>query len=217
MAENRYVALTALLFVGCASLVLISGLDDNCYRFIALTAPARKIVPALRITSLIACGMLCFSFGRRSLQAPLTSAPWRVILIAAISWLGGGVLALFAFHVWTPLLPTWIDIVSFLGTGLLGEELLFRGAVFELAKKTFGQPGRLPVAAIGISSALYGVQHLGYHGWHFSAAALTQVGYTIMFGVLLGLLRAWSGSLWVPVAVHFANNLLTVLYRHLGN
>lgn len=138
-------------------------------------APAWKIIPALHITSLIVCGALCFAFGRRSLQAPLALTRWRIVLIAAASWLGGGILALFAFHVWTPLLPTWIDIVSFLGTGLLGEELLFRGAVFGLAERVFRRPSRLPVTAIGISSVLYGVQHLGHHGWHFSAAALTQV------------------------------------------
>lgn len=217
MAANRFVNLMALVLVGCASLVLISGLDDNCYRLLARTAPAWKIVPALRITSLTVCGMLCFAFARRSLQAPLASTPWRNVLIAAAGWLCGTILALFVFHVWTPLLPSWIDVASFLGTGLLGEELLFRGAVFGLAEKVFGRPSRLPLAAIGISSVLFGVQHLGYHGWHLSGAALTQVSYTIVFGVLLGLLRDWSGSLWVPVAVHFANNLLTVLYRHPGN
>ena len=217
MAEDRRLTLVMLLTVGCVSLMLISGVDDNCYRFLARTAPTWKIVPALRITSLLACGILCFAFGRHSMRAPLPTTPWRTEIAASGSWLCSSILALFVFHVWTPLLPSWIDVSSFLLTGLLGEELLFRGAVFSLGQRMFGPTGRLPLAAIGISAVSYGVQHLGYHGWHFSATALTQVAYTIAFGVLLGLLRAWSGTLWVPAAVHFANNLVTVIYRHLGN
>ncbi len=217
MPENRDLTLVMLLLVGLASLVLINGVDDHCYLFLARAAPAWKLIPALRLTSLIACAVLCSVFGRHSMRAPVPATPWRIVTIATVSWLCGSILALFVFHVWTPLLPTWIDVGSFLVTGLLGEELLFRGAVFALAERIFGPTGRLPLAAIGISAVTYGIQHLGYHGWHFSGAALTQVGYTTAFGVLLGLLRGWSGSLWVPAAVHFLNNLVTVIYRNLGN
>lgn len=110
-----------LLTVACASLVLISGVDDNCYRFFALTAPSWKFVPALRITSLTACGILCFAFGRHSMCAPLPTTPWRTVIIASGSWLCGSILALFVFHVWTPLLPSWIDVSSFL-RGAPGSE-----------------------------------------------------------------------------------------------
>lgn len=217
MPENRHFTVVILLLVGFASLLLINGVDDYAYFFLARVAPTLKLLPALRITSLIACAILCALFARQALRAPLPATPWRIVIIAAVSWLCGSFLALFVFHVWTPLLPTWIDVTSFLVTGLLAEELLFRGAVFSLAERVFAPTGRLPLAAIGISAAAFGIQHLGYHGWHFTAAALTQVFYTTAFGVLLGLLRAWSGTLWVPAAVHLLNNLVTELYRNVGN
>lgn len=216
MPEDRRVLLAELLVVGSASLVLISGVDDNCYRFFARAAPQLKLAAALRITSLILCAILCLAFGQKSRTAR-TATPWRIVAVAAVSWLCGSVVALFVFHVWTPSLPSWIDLASFLGTGLLAEEFLFRGAVFALAQKLFGTAGRLPVAAIGISAVLFGLQHFGYHGWHFTGPALTQVSYTIAFGILLGLLRSSSDGLSVPTAVHFLNNLLTVIYRNTGN
>ena len=217
MPENRHITLVMLLLVGTASLLLINGVDDSCYLFFARVAPAWKLLPALRITSLLASAILCSLFARQALRAPMPATPWRIVLIAAASWLAGSVLALFVFHVWTPVLPTWIDVTSFLLTGLLAEELLFRGAVFTLAERVVAPAGRLPLAAVAISAATFGIQHLGYHGWHFTSAALTQVAYTTAFGVLLGLLRSWSGTLWVPAAVHLLNNLVTVLYRSLGN
>lgn len=164
------------------------------------------------------CGILCFAFGRHSNARPLpTDSMARTVTSASASWLCGSISALFVFHVWTPLLPSWIDVSSFFVTGQLGEELLFRGAVFVLRERMFGPTGRLPVAVIGISAVSCGIQHLGYHGWHLSAAGLTQVAYTISFGALLGALESLERGFVVPAAVHFANNLMTVIYRHLGN
>ena len=215
MAKSHRLTLAPLLVVGFVSLFLISGIDAALYRLLSHTAPGWKVVPDLRITSLLTCGILCFAYGRGSLNFPLPQTPWRTVLIASAMWLFGTILALFVFHVWTPLLPSWIDLVSFLVTGLLAEELLFRGAVFSLAEKVSGATDHPPIAAIGLSAVLFGLQHFGYHGWNFSQSAWTQVAYTTAFGVLLGLLRSWSGTLWIPAAIHFVNNLASVVYRRL--
>ena len=198
-------------------MVLISGLDHRLYQMLAQRAPSWKVVPDLRIPSLLVTFVLCILFGRESLQAPQPSAPWRLIAISCASWLTGSIVAVFVLRVWIPALDSWVDKVSFEVTGLLAEEFLFRGAVFTLAMHAFPRTNHNLMIAVVISASLFGLQHFGYHGWHFGAAALTQVVYTSALGALLGLLRGWSGSLWVPTALHIANNLVTLGYRLLAN
>lgn len=210
-------ARAALLAVGCASVVLITGLDHSLYQLLARNAPQWKVLPDIRIPSLFVTLVLCILFGRESLRAPLRSTPWARVAGVSLSWLSGCVVAVFLFRVWTPTLDSWVDSVSFLITGLLAEEFLFRGAVFTLASQAFATEKNNLMIAVLVSASLFGIQHFGYHGWHFGAASLTQVIYTTALGVLLGLFRSWSGSLWVPTALHIANNLITVSYRLLGN
>ena len=73
----------------------------------------------------------------------------------------------------------------------LGEELFFRGFALPALR------GHLPTAlAVLISGAL------------FSALHLDPVGFVglLEIGVMLALLRVWSGSLWPSVLAHAVNN-----------
>ncbi|MBY0213800.1 CPBP family intramembrane glutamic endopeptidase [Priestia aryabhattai] len=73
------------------------------------------------------------------------------------------------------------------------EEIIFRGAMFHYFNHF---PFHLSMVAIGIiSSLLFGIVHL-YQGW--KGVLLTSYLGGIMFFLFVG-----TGSLWVPITLHF--------------
>lgn len=81
----------------------------------------------------------------------------------------------------------------------LTEEVVFRG--FAFTGLAHGQSG--PWKAIIITSLAWGALHVQY-GWR---ELLTILG----LGIVLGWLRARSGSLWLPMLVHLVNNFVSML------
>lgn len=79
----------------------------------------------------------------------------------------------------------------------MGEELLFRGVLLRLFREW---TGRLHIAVI-ISALLFSALHLQFYGF------LPR----FILGLVLGYLFVWSGSVWVPVTVHFVNNGVAVV------
>ena len=79
----------------------------------------------------------------------------------------------------------------------VGEELLFRGAIQPtLAKK-------VPLhAAIWITALLFGAMHQNL---------INLVPLTLLGG-MIGYLRVWSGSLWLPILAHYTNNSLLLIF-----
>jgi membrane protease YdiL (CAAX protease family) len=75
----------------------------------------------------------------------------------------------------------------------LGEELLFRGAIFG----TLARAGGVGLPIVG-SAALFGLMHLT--PGHAAAAFVSGLG--------LGWMRAVTGSVWPCVVAHALNNLL---------
>jgi len=73
------------------------------------------------------------------------------------------------------------------------EEIIFRGAMFHYFSHL---PFHLSIVAIGIiSSLLFGIVHL-YQGW--KGVLLTSYLGGVMFFLFVG-----TGSLWIPIALHF--------------
>jgi len=83
-------------------------------------------------------------------------------------------------------------------TGALPEELLFRAGLAPLISWV-GSTGYLLY-----SSVLFGVYH--YDG------QLNEVIFKMLLGVLLGTAYLWSGSVVVPICIHFGYNLAWVLF-----
>jgi membrane protease YdiL (CAAX protease family) len=81
----------------------------------------------------------------------------------------------------------------------LAEESLFRGVLQPLLARHINKH-----AAIWISATIFGVMHNQY---------LAFLSITIL-GALLGYLRDWSQSLWLPSLLHFFNNatIVTMVY-----
>ena len=76
------------------------------------------------------------------------------------------------------------------------EEIVFRGLVYPALARTAG-PVR---AAIG-SGVLFGLLHI---------AEPAAVGPLVVMGIVLGVLRARSGSLAPCLALHLGNNVLAM-------
>ncbi len=80
------------------------------------------------------------------------------------------------------------------------EELLFRGFAFQALVHNVG-----PVVALALSSALFGVAHLG----NPSATTFSTIN-TMLAGLWLGLAYLATRSLWLATGLHFAWNFVMV-------
>jgi uncharacterized protein len=79
----------------------------------------------------------------------------------------------------------------------VGEELIFRGAVYRLFEEGFGT-----TIAVLISGALFGLLHAGNPG----ATAASSIAIALEAGVLLAAAYAVTRSLWLPIGLHFGWN-----------
>lgn len=78
------------------------------------------------------------------------------------------------------------------------EEILFRGFLLGgLARTRLGGLG-----ALAVSSVLFGIIHTQYDLFDMSAV--------LALGAVLGLSRLYSGSTWLPVALHTAHNFVSM-------
>jgi hypothetical protein len=84
------------------------------------------------------------------------------------------------------------------------EELFFRGAVQGNLRTAFG-----PVAAIGLTSLLFGTVHItGFlsAGVAISPAVLGSLSLNVLSAIVFGALYERSGNLTVPVIAHGLTN-----------
>ena len=90
-----------------------------------------------------------------------------------------------------------VNLVMIGGLAAVGEELIFRGILVRLFKEWTGNIH----LAVFIPALLFSALHLQFYGF-FGRMAL---------GMVLGYLFVFSGSLWVPILVHFFNNSMAVI------
>lgn len=80
-----------------------------------------------------------------------------------------------------------------------GEELLFRGTL----QSIISSKGRIQLA-IWITAFVFSLIHMQFYGFI----------PRLLLGAWFGYLLLWSGSIWVPVAAHFANNAISVVFHY---
>ena len=79
----------------------------------------------------------------------------------------------------------------------LGEELTFRGVLMNF----FEVKGKRVHLAIWCTAILFSAIHLQFYGFI----------PRMLMGALFGYMLVWTGSLWVPILMHFTNNAAAVL------
>lgn len=92
----------------------------------------------------------------------------------------------------------------------LFEELAFRGAILTLLLKRFGGSRRGAVAAVALSSALFGLVHLVNLAGSpdLTVETLLQPLYTAAIGMVLAVVVLRTGSIWYAVLLHALFNFI---------
>ena len=89
----------------------------------------------------------------------------------------------------------------------LSEELSFRGTLQQIISKD--QSGKAQSTkvhlAIWITAFIFSAIHMQFYGFV----------PRMLLGAMFGYVFVWSGSLWVPITMHFVNNGLAVLVYYL--
>ena len=78
-----------------------------------------------------------------------------------------------------------------------GEEVLFRGIVFRMIDDRWGT-----VVALVVSALIFGFVHITNN----NATVWSSVAIAVEAGLLLGAAYKWSGTLWVPIGIHWSWN-----------
>jgi membrane protease YdiL (CAAX protease family) len=111
------------------------------------------------------------------------------------------------------LTDAFLDVKSVLGLSgnlliiallaAIGEELLFRGVILRLL---FESTKNIHLAVL-ISAVLFSSLHMQFYGF---------LPRTVL-GILFGYIFIWSGSLWLPIMLHFIFNGISVVAAYLYN
>ena len=84
----------------------------------------------------------------------------------------------------------------------ISEELLFRGAIFQIVSKKIKNPH----IAIWLVALIFSIIHFQFSGFV----------PRLFLGAFLGYLLFWTRNVWVPVIVHFFNNTKIVIGYKIG-
>ena len=87
-------------------------------------------------------------------------------------------------------------IMTFLAVAV-GEEVMFRGFIFRLIDERWNTG-----AALIVSALIFGFGHIS----NDNATWWSSLAIAIEAGLLLGAAYKWSGTLWVPIGIHWAWN-----------
>ena len=89
------------------------------------------------------------------------------------------------------------------------EEILFRGVVYSGLLIIW----HTTVLAVIASSLLFGIFHLRNLWWSSRKQVLAQCLYAgLFFGPIAGLLRWWSGGIYLGIALHALNNFTAIAF-----
>lgn len=119
-------------------------------------------------------------------------AVYFALLTGCIALLGGYRIGSVQWN--TVTLVKWL--FQFLVVGV-GEEVLFRGIVFRMLDEQWGT-----LVALIVSSLVFGFIHIT----NDNATVWSSIAITVEAGLLLGAAYKWSGSLWLPIGIHWAWN-----------
>lgn len=213
LAARQYathiLSLAALL---ACSLVLTAGVNRIAGAMLNLHGPNHAWIATAAIPSCLVI-MLLYAMlgGRQALSWPqLELGLWRRVLFVSGTWLvawgiGSVVVAVKAGY-WVTYAKGLPLILAFLVFGPLGEELLFRGLIFERARHLWPTSA---IPAILLSTAAFSLHHVALNAAP-DGLALAQVLFTIPMGLVFGWLREKTGSLWPGWLLHVATNLPAV-------
>jgi membrane protease YdiL (CAAX protease family) len=202
--------------VGRASLLVVVGLVLTfSYTFVALlvpdTTPRALLVRTGVWTAAALAGYAAYRAARRRSLRPLwrlgQPAPPRIAaLTAAVALVGVAICV-------PPYDRSHLDLIRIAVIGVAGEEALFRGLLWDITDDlvpTDTEHARVGFT-LGVTTALFALNHLQYAGFSLDLGLAAQLGYTAVAGLVLGLLRLRTGGLVWPILAHGAGNAVLQL------
>ena len=205
-----------LLPFGClvfCSLVLTSTTNHVVGTILIINAPDISWIATAAVPSAILIVILYALLGsRNALRWPRldSTVRRRVLGISAIwlsLWMVGSVVAAALAGHWIRYADGFPLVVAFMVFGPAGEELLFRGLIFEKARAIWQTT---PAPAMCISTAAFSLHHLAL-GAAPHGLAVAQILFTIPMGLVFALLRERTGSILPGWLLHVATNFPAVL------
>lgn len=154
---------------------------------------------------------LGFRGTRRDLLAvPVAFAVGALLFAGMLLVLGAAVGATWQLNAASPWRTAVRGLVPVLCL-MLGEELLFRGYAFQQARRLVG-----PTGAIVASAALFGLYHLlGTQYW--AMGAVFRFAMPALGGLVFGYALVRTGSLAVPIGLHWGGNWAQSVLLGLGH
>ena len=141
-----------------------------------------------------------------ALSQPTT--PWPRVRAIGIwwlcSWLIGNAVYAAITGAWVAYATGAPALIGFLLLGPIAEEMLFRGAIFELSQRSWPTA---PLAPIIFSTLLFSLYHLQLHSYRITPFVLLQLAFVLPLGYTLGKIRSLTGSIWPGFVLHVATNL----------
>lgn len=100
-------------------------------------------------------------------------------------------------------------IVASVLIGGIGEEIFYRGYLFERLGRLWGKGSVAKTLMVLLTSALFASVHISEQG----VAGAQQAAFT---GLAFGTIYAVTGRLWLPMVVHSTYNITAVLMIYYG-
>lgn len=202
-----------LILVGVLSLGLISVTDKLVFNFLKDLGSSLALLADLRLSSLLLVSIFYVGILKTHIVEPSVKiSPTKKDFRWPIIWLVVTAYFVLVKKVWVPSLKDWVDWTAFMITGLVAEEILFRGILYDLCVKVFRDRRILNLSMpVLITSILFGLQHLSYHGFRINAASITQVVYTTVMGIIFANVKESTGRLWPVIVLHMLTNSFTLI------
>lgn len=159
-------------------------------RALGLAAP-RHVAGTMLVGLVAGAALKLFS---KAIVMPLLGAP---AINATYHWLVGN----------TAALPGMIATILF--SAGLGEEIFYRGFLFERSRRAFGDGAAARVLTVLITTTLFALAHVPEQGWPGAEQAALS-------GLVLGSLYAWRRNLLLPIVMHISYDLVAIAIIH-GN
>jgi membrane protease YdiL (CAAX protease family) len=184
-------ASSVLGFIVTAILVFVWARHSNTpLRALGFKTPP---YPAATLLAGVALGVT-LKLGLKSIAMPLLGAP---AINQTYHYVTGNAAAL-------PLL-----IGTVLINAAFGEEVFFRGYLFERLGALLGASRTALFATVLVTSGLFALAHYQDQG-------LPGVEQASMTGLVLGGIYAWRKEIWLPMIVHAAYDLAAILLIYMG-
>ena len=181
---NYGVGIAAYLILPAAALRKVLGLDSKLVLF-----PRNK-----NWWKDLLCGFLLVTFILALFFVIEVRAGWLII----DTWTWQSLQAAVWFRV------AWVGLLVNTGVAI-GEETVFRGYLLTGLNKAWGK-----WVALGVMTVIFGLFHLPAYieGGMQSGTLTLAILLASLFGLLFSLIYLRTGSLWLPVALHFTWNFI---------